>query len=109
MESNRRKQLETYRTKLTIFESIVDTINDTTGCSFGKKVYDCTQEELDAMNWSEKCDHYVYDGEGLQKYEMPYPDRDEDNEYEKERNKTYELAREAYMVARNALEKWLDK
>lgn len=105
MNSNKRKGIEEYQMKLDIYEVLVDRLHDTAGSYFGKAVYDISKEELEQLDWSEKCDHLVYDEEHLQVYKAPV-DEPED-EYDEDRNKKYRLAVEAEQVARKAIEKWL--
>ena len=105
MNSNKRKGIEEYQMKLDIYEVLVEHIHDTAGSFFGKQVYDISKEELEALNWGDRCDHLVYDEEHLQVYKAPVDEPEDD--WDKERNKKYQLAIEAEQVARKAIEKWL--
>lgn len=105
MNSNKRKGIEEYQMKLDVYEQLVDRLHDTAGSYFGKPVYDIPKEELEQLDWSAKCDHLVYDEEGLQVYKAPVDEPADD--WDRDRNKRYQFALEAEQVARKAIEKWL--
>ena len=105
MNSNKRKGFEEYQMKLDIYETLVEHIHDTAGSFFGKNVYDIPKEELEVLDWGERCEHLVHDEEGLQVYKAPVDDPDDD--WDRDRNRKYQLALEAEQIARKAIEKWL--
>ena len=107
MNSNKRKGIEEYQMKLDIYEQLIDRLHNTAGSFFGRPVYDIPKEELEDLNWSDRCDHLVYDEEHLQVYEAPVSEPEDD--WDRDRNKKYQLAMEAEQVARKAIEKWLSQ
>lgn len=105
MNSNKRKGFEEYQMKLDIYESLVEHLHDTTGSFFGRQVYDIPKEELALLDWGERVGHIVHDNEGLTVYEAPVNEPEDD--WDRDRNRKYQLALEAEQVARKAIEKWL--
>lgn len=107
MRSEQRTEYEEMELKLDIFEDILESLNHRV-CDYGKVLYDCSEDELENMKWSEQLDHQRRTSEGLIISRMPY-DEDSDEEWKQDQNKRYLLYAKAFSLVRTTLEKWVGK
>lgn len=107
MKSNKRVNHDDYLVKLSVYETMLETLNDSVLCAIGEYTYDIPEDEVKELEWSERFEHIVEDEEGL-RVSKPQYDNPE-TEWQKEVNNKYYKAVEAYKVCRAALDKWLDK